>query len=239
MKEIKTWRDPYDRGFSTCRARKIEIQPGITVLVGCNGSGKSTLIENIADVLRHDHIPTVHYNNLHDGGSNTVGNFYCDKEMSLMAAAWSSSEGEQISLNLAHLSSKLKNFIQTGEYYKNKISRSLNKLFTDDDKEKPVVPNERWILLDAVDSGFSIDNVIDLKNLLQLVIDDGTAAGMEMYIIIAANEYELVHEMNCMDATTGKYIRFAGYDDFKQFIINSRKKKDARYEREMARDQKN
>lgn len=33
---IKTWRDPYDAGFSTCRKKQIEIQQGLTVLVGCN-----------------------------------------------------------------------------------------------------------------------------------------------------------------------------------------------------------
>ncbi len=30
---IKTWRDPYDAGFSTCRKKQIEINPGVTVLV--------------------------------------------------------------------------------------------------------------------------------------------------------------------------------------------------------------
>jgi hypothetical protein len=33
---FKTWRDPYDEGFSTCRKKEIEIKPGVTVLVGCN-----------------------------------------------------------------------------------------------------------------------------------------------------------------------------------------------------------
>lgn len=32
--------------------------------------------------------------------------------------------------------------------------------------------NERWILLDAMDSGFSIDNVIEMKDLFQLVLND-------------------------------------------------------------------
>ena len=36
---IKTWRDPYDVGFSLCRKKEVEFLPGLTVLVGCNGSG--------------------------------------------------------------------------------------------------------------------------------------------------------------------------------------------------------
>lgn len=33
-RKFKTWRDPYDSGFSTCRRKEIEINPGVTVLVG-------------------------------------------------------------------------------------------------------------------------------------------------------------------------------------------------------------
>ena len=53
-RKIKTWKDPYDEGFSTCRRKEIEINPGVTVLVGCNGAGKSTLLHNIRDELKKE-----------------------------------------------------------------------------------------------------------------------------------------------------------------------------------------
>ena len=56
---IKTWRDPYDAGFSTCRKKQIEIQQGLTVLVGCNGSGKTTLLHNIKSELKKEDIPVI------------------------------------------------------------------------------------------------------------------------------------------------------------------------------------
>lgn len=54
MLKIKTWRDPYDAGFSTTRPKEISINEGLTVLVGCNGAGKTTLLMNIKDQCRTD-----------------------------------------------------------------------------------------------------------------------------------------------------------------------------------------
>lgn len=36
MHKIKTWRNPYDEGFSTCRRKEVEFKPGLTVLVRFN-----------------------------------------------------------------------------------------------------------------------------------------------------------------------------------------------------------
>ncbi len=52
-RKIKTWRDPYGEGFNTCKKREIEIEPGLTVLVGCNGAGKTTMLHNVAEELKN------------------------------------------------------------------------------------------------------------------------------------------------------------------------------------------
>ena len=70
-REINTWRDPYDMGFTPTRPKKIEIQPGLTVLVGCNGAGKTTLLHNIAQELKKNGVPHHFYSNLNDGGTNS------------------------------------------------------------------------------------------------------------------------------------------------------------------------
>ena len=90
---------------------------------------------------------------------------------------------------------------------------------------------ERWLLFDAVDSGFSVDNVIELKNFFKILIKDFEERGYELYIVVSANEFELAREEDCFDVMNGKYIRFAGYDDFRGFIIKSREKKDRRYKK--------
>lgn len=226
-RKIKTWRDPYDEGFSTCRRKEIEINPGVTVLVGCNGAGKSTLLHNIREELKKDNIPVFVYDNEKEGGSNSISESAFYDDFSFVATATCSSEGENITLNLGKIASKLRGFLKTGEI-KGDLVSAFAKIFSDEKDEK-IVPNERWILLDAMDSGYSIDNVVDMKEFFQMVIDDAKKMGIELYIVVSSNEYELVYNSDCFDVMEGKYIRFNCYEDYKKFILRSREKKDKRY----------
>lgn len=228
MKKIKTWRDPYDAGFSTCRPKEIEIQSGLTVLVGCNGAGKTTLLENIKEILYTEKIPYVYYNNLHDGGSNSAGNFFYNNQIELAASLWTASEGESININLNVLSSKLQKFLQEGIYIKDERYHNLVKALSGEDCEEKITSKERWILLDAIDSGFSVDNVIDLKEFFVALLLESEKLGVDLYIVVSANEYELARNVDCMDVTNGKYLRFMDYEDYRNFIIQSRVKKNKR-----------
>ena len=224
---IKTWRDPYDAGFSTCRKKQIEIQQGLTVLVGCNGSGKTTLLHNIKSELKKEDIPVFYYDNEKDGGNNSISESIFYGNLSFTATALCSSEGENISLNLSKIASKLRKFVETGDNG-NRFNALAKTLALKDDNEENNVSNERWILLDAMDSGYSIDNVIEMKDFFDLVIKDAKEFGIELYIMISSNEYELAHESKCFDVMEGKYIQFASYEDYKKFILRTREKKDKR-----------
>ena len=65
--KIETWRDPYDAGFSPTKPKEIELNSGLTVLVGCNGAGKSTLLLNIKEYVKGQNIPCYYYDNLSSG----------------------------------------------------------------------------------------------------------------------------------------------------------------------------
>lgn len=138
-----------------------------------------------------------------------------------------SSEGENISLNLSKIASKLRKFVETGDNG-DRFNALAKTLALKDDNEENNVSNERWILLDAMDSGYSIDNVIEMKDFFDLVIKDAKEFGIELYIVISSNEYELAHESKCFDVMEGKYIQFASYEDYKKFILRTREKKDKR-----------
>ena len=224
---IKTWRDPYDAGFSTCRKKQIEIQQGLTVLVGCNGSGKTTLLHNIKSELKKEDLPVFYYDNEKDGGNNSISESIFYGNLSFTATALCSSEGENISLNLSKIASKLRKFVETGDNG-DRFNALAKTLALKDDNEENNVSNERWILLDAMDSGYSIDNVIEMKDFFDLVIKDAKEFGIELYIMISSNEYELAHESKCFDVMEGKYIQFASYEDYKKFILRTREKKDKR-----------
>lgn len=226
-KEIKTWRDPYDAGFSTCRPKSITIQPGFTVLVGCNGSGKSTLLHNIQEQLQAENIPVYYYDNANT--KNLISEAIWNNQMYVAAMSATSSEGEQITLGLNVKVNELSMFIDKGKVI-NRHSRIAEAFGS---KEQEITTNERWILLDAIDSGYSIDNIVDLKAFLASIADDAYKSGKVLYIVAAANSYELAAHEACMDATTGKYMQFDSYEEYKKFILKSGEKKarrDKRYE---------
>ena len=231
-RKIKTWRDPFDAGFSICRRKEIEIHPGVTVLVGCNGAGKTTTLHNIRDVLKKEKIPVFEYDNKTDGGGNSLYDSLQSGAIQFFATQVCSSEGENIGLNLGKIASKWKRFLKFGQT--GDISEKMLKYLNEKGKNTEVTSNERWILLDAMDSGSSIDNVIEMKELFQLVLDDAKKYGVEVYIVISSNEYELVVGSDCFDVMEGKYVQFKSYAEYKKFILHSREKKDRRYKEDDA-----
>lgn len=237
MYQFNTWRDPYDSGFNTCSSRQVTLEEGLTVLVGCNGAGKTTLMQNIKDCLKKDNIHYYDFDNLNEGGSRASGDAIAMGDFAFGATAWCSSEGENITLNLTKIMGNMREFILTGETPKSKRSKRLHSLFHDDDEETAKICNKRFVIMDAVDSGYSIDNVIELKDLLHMIINDAKNNGIELYIIVSANEYELAANEACLDVTNGKYLRFDNYESFRSFIIKSRKKKNTRDERAEAKRQ--
>lgn len=52
---------------------------------------------------------------------------------------------------------------------------------------------------------------------------------IELYIVVSANAYELAAGKNCFDVIGGKYVRFGGYDEYREFVLKTRKEKDKRY----------
>lgn len=218
---IKTWRNPYDAGFSTTRATKVTFAKGITVLVGCNGAGKTTLLNNIESKLKKDHIPVFNYSNENARSDIiTKASFYGNFD--IIAASKCSSEGENVSLCFGQKLKEIRHFIATGK------TISSRPFFVNDDASDSPESSERWILIDAVDSGYSIDNILDLKAVFGYMQDDAKKHGVDLYIIVSTNAYEFANNETCLDVITGKPIRFDSYDDYKKFVIKSREKKEKR-----------
>ena len=223
---INIWKDPYGEGFDTCKSEQVTIHSGLTVLVGCNGAGKSTLLHNMESELKKNEIPYYYYDNLRDGGSNARGNALLEDDLVFAATAMSSSEGENITMNIGKLLSRLKEFMKNG-----RVMSRTTQLIDALRGEEYKVPEtkERWLLLDAIDSGYSIDNVVEVKNVLKLIINNFKLNGYDLFIVTSANEYELANGEDCFDVNAGEYVKFKDYEDFKEFILKSREKKDIRY----------
>lgn len=228
---IKTWRDPYDAGFTPTRPKEIELKTGLTVLVGCNGAGKSTLLLNIKESCKVNNIPCLSYDNLIDGRSNALSSVFFDGDYAEGAYLYSSSEGECIKANLGRKTKLFQEFINKGIV--NDRAYKLGKIFSDKE-DKEVKSNDRAFLFDAVDSGLSVDSIVEIKELFDIMMDDFKDSDKNVYIVIAANEYELARNSECFDVNAGKYIRFKDYEDYRTFILRSRKKKEDRIEKQIA-----
>lgn len=208
--KFKIIRDLYDSGEKIYNKSSVEIKDGLTVLCGCNGCGKTTLLHQIKNALAKENIPFLNFDNLLDGGNNSVSESLWYGDMSFVAQSVCSSEGENVNMNIGKFAQKMGAFVR-----KNQTEKEI------------------FFLMDAVDSGLSIDNVIDTKKFLfNFVIDDCRSKGISVYIIVSANEYELARSEQCLDTLNLKYIEFSDYEAFRNYVIKTRKAKNQRYKRE-------
>ena len=228
-RKFKLWKDPYDCGIDLYKKKTIEIKPGVTVLVGCNGIGKTTLLHCIKDSLKKEKIPCMEFNNLIEGGSNSRQESLYKGDFSFLTTSACSSEGENIMLNITKLAVKIGEFVRTGIYQGDvkTLAKRFQKSIGFDNESLEVQSNERWILFDAVDSGLSVDNIVELKeDLFRIILEH--SFGKEIYIVISANEYEMANSEQCLDVYNGKYLTFKNYDEYRNMILESRKWKEKR-----------
>lgn len=222
-------RDYYNEGFELYKKKIIEIKSGVTVLVGCNGIGKTTLLHQIRERLKKENIPYILFDNFHDGGSKSMSKAIFEGDYSFGATAMCSSEGENIVMNMGKLAIRLGNFVKIGEDTKDAkfkaLARSLARL-DGDVEEETEIPKERWILLDAIDSGLSMDNIVDIKNLFTVILEHNF--GNEIYIVVSANEYEMARDEQCFDVYNGKYVKFKNYEEYRNFILKTKERKNQR-----------
>lgn len=204
-------KDFYSEGFKLYNSTVFKINSGVTVLVGCNGSGKSTLLKFIDQQLDDELTPHIFFDNLHDGGTGSMSRamFYGDMDFVMQNAM--ASEGERILNNTYQFASCCGKMIR-------------------ESKEKG--KKEFFLLLDAIDSGFSVDNIVDVKeNLFNVLIEYAQKNNITPYIIVSTNEYELARQESCLDVYTGKYVDFPDYESYRNFILKSREVKNKRYEK--------
>lgn len=196
--------DPYDEGVCLYSRKDIFFFPGIlTVLIGCNGSGKSTLMRLLQDQLKKDpNALVMKYDDRFDGGHNLMEKMGFYEDLTGLATMITSSEGERIYQGVGH-------FVRN-------IRREVRR----------ATPKELWIFMDAVGSGLSIDKIDELKDFAKIVIEDNS--GIDVYFVISTNEFEFACWADCIDVTTFEHRTFIDYTVYRDYILETAKKKDRR-----------
>jgi len=206
----KEWYGADDK-IKMYKKKYANLKPGVTVLVGCNGAGKTTLIRQITEFVRNnDEVLLLKYDNWEDGQRKTMQDNLLFGNSKELACQVQSSEGENIIINIGNLATK--------------IGSNMTR-YKEDPKYKRYI-----ILLDAIDSGLSIDHMVYLKKFFNAVIKDSTE-DKPVYIILSTNSFEFAYEMPCYDIMEGKYITFKDYEEYREFILKTAKLKDIRYGR--------
>ena len=195
---------PFDDDMRLYLRKDVEFHPGLTTLIGCNGSGKTTLMLLIKDKLRQDKdVLVLSYDDRFEGGSNLMGALAFRDDMSGVASMFMSSEGERIIRGVGYFARGIRKRIQKAN------------------------PKEIWILLDAVGSGLSIDGIQDVKDFANAVIMDNR--GVLVYFVVSTNEYEFTIGADNIDVTTFRHLKFKDYDEYRDYILKTAKKKEKRY----------
>ena len=209
---IKIDKDPYGFGANLFQESYITLKPGLNVLIGCNGAGKSTLLRHIKHVCDDRNIP--YY--INDSRQRSTRN--------MVQSALFSGASDAPNFMLAQLEASEGEFHVFG--LANRVARELGQFILYDNKNHK---GNIVILLDAVDSGLSIDKIQDLKKeLFGTILDEKLKPNpdMSIYIVISANTFAMIKDERAIDVQTGKEMSFTDYEEFEKFIMNSRKIRD-------------
>lgn len=195
---------PFDDNMRLYLRKEVEFHPGFTTLIGCNGSGKSTLMTLMKDRLKNEpDVLVLSYDDRMNGGHNLMEKFGFQNRMNDLAQMMTSSEGEKIHKGL-------EDFVMG---MRKEIWRRS--------------PHEIWIFMDAVGSGLSIDGIQEIKDLANAITMDNR--GVLVYFVVSTNEYEFTIGADNIDVTTFRHLKFKDYDEYRDYILKTAKKKEKRY----------
>lgn len=196
--------DWYACDFKMFKKKNIVLEEGLTVLVGCNGAGKTTLLKQIENNLNKNNIPVLYHDNLTNGERALREKSLWTSDLSTLARTVINSEGE--------------NIVEVMGF----VAKEIGQMVRDNPDSK-----EYWILLDAVDSGLDIDNINTLKqDLVKFILDTESSPERKFYFIISANSYEMARGEKCFGVTDCEYMNFANYEEYRNFIIENKRRKD-------------
>lgn len=207
---FKISKDYYCSNVKMYEKSSVEIKPGLTILVGCNGAGKTTLIQQLKEKCKEFDIPNLSYDQCGLQSSNMLMDkmLNLDGDISGLVNMYASSEGQRIRESIYYFGDEYIKFLKT-------VKKHQNNLF---------------FFFDALDSGLSVDNIIEFKYAcVEPIIETCNKANKEAYILVPCNEYEMARGENCLILPDLTYREIKNYDAYRKIILRSRRKNNRIY----------
>lgn len=196
MLSVKINSCPYDER-KLYKTSHIDLDTGLNVIIGRNGAGKSTFCFMLQKYCEDNNIKLYSYDNYKEGGSRAIESYSFYEDFDSMASTLFHSEGEQIFYNFGQQIKKIGKFIRENK------------------EEKQLV-----VIFDAMDSGFDVDGIDQLKNIVDIMKKECEEYDTELYCVVTANNYALIHNSPCIDIQTGKKYEFNDFEKYRKFILD-------------------
>lgn len=175
---------------------EIEFPDGIIILIGRNGVGKTTLLRKVEEYCKEKDIPVFSYDNYKEGSTSAMDKYLHKDMLGALASVAFHSEGEQLFFNFGEAIQEIGQFIRKN-------------------KEK----EEKYILLDALDSGLDIDGIDQVLQILNIIAKENKGTK----ILVTANNYAIIDKQLCLDVRKGIRIKFEDFDSYALYIRNQYK----------------
>ena len=216
------------------KANKLTLQANdVYCLVGCNGIGKSTVIQQMI----HDNdnsLKKTAYDLKDD--YNAFSNLFNSKKKNEYNEFYISIN-KDTKLNIKDDDSILHNlfgtFMSTGEQNVHNILPNLPNIIESLNKLENLENKELYVMIDDLDVGVSIDVLIELAKIIDKLELKLKKLNINYYIVITANSYELARRFKCIDVINMKEISFKDYDDYANYVSETRNYKDTRNKKEV------
>lgn len=223
MRKFKVSKNPYDDGTRKLFSKtSFELQDNsITCFVGCNGTGKTTLLKSMQEQLRKGKATDLL------AKLNPFHAIFGEKSQASQDMYISFSKESELTVSEEDhfFSSFSKVCMSTGEWISDRFGRALallgDAIRSPENKGKSV-----FIFFDDCDAGTSIDMIGDIKSVFDLIIEDCKKNDITYYICLTANSYEMCRDCKCIDVSTFDEYRFGNYEEYKEFVLKSKRFKE-------------
>lgn len=234
--KIKVDKNPYDRELFTNDTLVLEPNT-ISCLVGCNGTGKTTVVEYIKkhlEKLHAEEFEETPYSGLGKAMEAALGRERPKNKDNLYFVDFSKHTKIAADETASFLLDAAVSFSSTGEGISYRLGQMLKILGKSINKIKNQNASV-FIFFDDCDAGTSLDKIIEIKDVFNLIVDHCKAMNVTYYILLTANSFEMCRDLDCISVHDFKHLKFTDYEEYKRFVLESAANKEHSF-KEMEKD---